>query len=112
MGFAFVSCSSDDKDDGGNSIEVVESLVGSWKYTFSTGYQLVTFKSNGKGTFLEVDEEDEDYEEAFTYSYNANSKTLKINRVDDDPEEWQVVSLTSKKLVVLNEDGRVTFTKQ
>ncbi len=114
MGLSFVSCSSDDKDDdGGNNTEVVESLVGTWKCTFSTGYQLVTFKSNGKGTLLEVDEEDEDYEEAFTYTYNANSKTLKINWEDDDPEQWQVVSLTSKKLVVLDEDGgRVTFTKQ
>ena len=55
----------------------------------------------------------EDYEEAFTYTYNASSKTLKINWEDDDPEQWQVVSLTSKKLVVLDEDGgRVTFTKQ
>ena len=114
MGFAVVSCSSDDKDDdGGNNTEVVESLVGTWKCTFSTGYQLVTFKSNGKGTLLEVDEEDEDYEEAFTYTYNASSKTLKINWEDDDPEQWQVVSLTSKKLFVLDEDGgRVTFTKQ
>ena len=114
MGFAVVSCSSDDKDDdGGNNTEVVESLEGTWKCTFSTGYQLVTFKSNGKGTLLEVDEEDEDYEEAFTYTYNASSKTLKINWEDDDPEQWQVVSLTSKKLVVLDEDGgRVTFTKQ
>ena len=114
MGFAVVSCSSDDKDDdGGNNTEVVESLVGTRKCTFSTGYQLVTFKSNGKGTLLEVDEEDEDYEEAFTYTYNANSKTLKINWEDDDPEQWQVVSLTSKKLVVLDEGGgRVTFTKQ
>lgn len=114
IGFAVVSCSSDDKDDdGGNNTEVVESLVGTWKCTFSTGYQLVTFKSNGKGTLLEVDEEDEDYEEAFTYTYNASSKTLKINWEDDDPEQWQVVSLTSKKLVVLDEDGgRVTFTKQ
>ena len=61
MGFAVVSCSSDDKDDdGGNNTEVVESLVGTWKCTFSTGYQLVTFKSNGKGTLLEVDEEDEE----------------------------------------------------
>jgi len=114
MGFAFVSCSSDDKDDdGGNNTEVVESLVGKWKCTFSTGYQLVTFKSNGKGTLLEVDEEDEDYEEAFTYTYNAKSNTLTIYWEDDDPEEWQVVSLTSKKLVILDEDGgRVTFTKQ
>ena len=51
MGLSFVSCSSDDNDDdGGNNTEVVESLVGTWKYTFSTGYQLITFRSNGKGT--------------------------------------------------------------
>ena len=113
MGFAVVSCSSDDKDDdGGNNTEVVESLVGTWKYTFSTGYQLYTFKSNGKGTLVEVDEEDEDYEEAFSYTYNANSKILTIKWEDEAPEDWQVVSLTSKKLVVLNEDGgRVTLTK-
>lgn len=115
MGIAFVSCSSDDKDDdGGNNTEVVESLVGTWKYTFSTGYQIATFKSNGKGTLKEVDYED-DYEDedAFTYSYNANNQTLKISWADGDTDEWQVVSLTSKKFVILDEDGdRVTFTKQ
>lgn len=114
MGIAVVSCSSDDKDDdGGNNTEVVESLVGTWKCTFRTGYQLVTFKSNGKGTLIEVDEEDEYYEENFTYSYNTNSKNLTINWEDDNPENWQVVSLTSTKFVVLDEDGgRLTFTKQ
>ena len=114
MGFAFVSCSSDDKDDdGGNNIEVVESLVGTWKYTFSTGYQLVTFKSNGKGSLKEIDYAAEDYEESFTYSCDSDSQVLKIYWEDEDPEEWQVVSITSKKLVVIDEDGeRMTLTKQ
>lgn len=114
MGFAFVSCSSDDKDDdGGNNIEVVESLVGTWKYTFSTGYQLVTFKSNGKGSLKEIDYAAEDYEDSFTYSYDSDSQVLKIYWEDEDPEEWQVVSITSKKLVVKDEDGeRMTLTKQ
>lgn len=114
MGFAFVSCSSDDKDDdGGNNIEVVESLVGTWKYTFSTGYQLVTFKSNGKGSLKEIDYAGEDYEDSFTYSYDSDSQVLKIYWEDEDPEEWQVVSITSKKLVVIDEDGeRMTLTKQ
>lgn len=114
MGFAFVSCSSDDKDDdGGNNIEVVESLVGTWKYTFSTGYQLVTFKSNGKGSLKEIDNAAEDYEDSFTYSYDSDSQVLKIYWEDEDPEEWQVVSITSKKLVVIDEDGeRKTLTKQ
>lgn len=114
MGFAFVSCSSDDKDDdGGNNIEVVESLVGTWKYTFSTGYQLVTFKSNGKGSLKEIDYAAEDYEDSFTYFYDSDSQVLKIYWEDEDPEEWQVVSITSKKLVVKDEDGeRMTLTKQ
>ena len=114
LGFAFVSCSSDDKDDdGGNNIEVVESLVGTWKYTFSTGYQLVTFKSNGKGSLKEIDYAAEDYKDSFTYSYDSDSQVLKIYWEDEDPEEWQVVSITSKKLVVIDEDGeRMTLTKQ
>lgn len=114
MGFAVVGCSSDDKDDdGGNNTEVVESLVGTWKYNFSTGYQLITFKSNGKGTVKEIDYEAEDYEESFTYSYNPDTQILKMYWEDEEASEWQVVSLTSKKLVVIDEDGELmTCTKQ
>lgn len=114
MGLSFVSCSSDDNDDdGGNNTEVVESLVGTWKYTFSTGYQLITFRSNGKGTLKEIDYAAEDYEDPFTYSYNANNQILKMYWEDEDPSEWEVVSITSKKLVLIDEDGELmTCTKQ
>lgn len=113
MGLSFVSCSSDDNDDdGGNNTEIVESIVGTWKWSDSQGYQLITFKSNGKGTMKEVDE-DGVYEESFSYSYNASKKVLKINWEDDDPVEWTVTSLTSKKLVVKDEKGnKLTLTKQ
>ena len=116
MGFAVVSCSSDDKeDDGGNNTEVVESLGGTWKLEEDAdagGFVLYTFKSNGTGSVKEIGEYDE-VEVSFTYSYNANSKTLTIKWEYEDTEDWQVVSLTSKKLVVLDEDGgRVTLTKQ
>lgn len=114
MGIAFVSCSSDDKDDvGGNNTEVVESLVGQWKYTFSAGYQLVTFESNGKGTLLEIENEKVDYMDAFTYTYDAKSNTLTLYYEDDEPDVWVVVSLTSKKFVVVDEDEYLlTFVKQ
>lgn len=60
----------------------------------------------------EVDEDGE-YEESFSYSYNASKKVLKINWDDDDPEEWTVTSLTSKKLVVKDGEGnKLTLTKQ
>lgn len=113
MGLSFVSCSSDDNDDdGGNNTEIVESIVGTWKWSDSEGYQLITFKSNGKGTWKEVDKE-EVYEDSFSYSYNSSKKVLKINWDDDDPEEWTVISLTSKKLVLENEEGgKITLTKQ
>lgn len=87
--------------------------MGTWKYTFSTGCQLVTFKSNGKGSWKEIDYAAKDYEGSFTYSYDSDSQVLKIYWEDEDPEEWQVVSITSKKLVVIDEDGeRMTLTKQ
>lgn len=113
MGLSFVSCSSDDNDDdGGNKTEFVESLVGTWKKDFSTGYELITFKSNGKGTMKEFDI-DEYHEDSFSYSYNASKKVLKINWDDDYTEEWTVISLTSKKLVVMDEEGnKLTLTKQ
>ena len=113
MGLSFVSCSSDDNDDdGGNNTEIVESIVGTWKWSDSQGYQLITFKSKGKGTMKEVDE-DGVYEESFSYTYNASKKDLKINWDDDDPVEWTVTSLTSKKLVVKDEEGnKLTLTKQ
>lgn len=113
MGLSFVSCSSDDNDDdGGNKTEIVESIVGTWKWSDDEGYQLITFKSNGKGTIEEADEYGT-YEESFSYSYNASKKVLKINWDDDDPVEWTVTSLTSKKLVVKDEEGnKLTLTKQ
>ena len=113
MGLSFVSCSSDDNDDdGGNNTEIVESLVGTWKWSDDEGYQLITFKSNGKGSAKNVDK-DGVYEESFSYSYNASKKVLKINWDDDDTAEWTVTSLTSKKLVVMDEEGyKLTLTKQ
>lgn len=113
MGLSFVSCSSDDNDDdGGNKTEIVESIVGTWKWSDDEGYQLITFKSNGKGTIEEADEYGT-YEESFSYSYNASKKVLKINWDDDDPVEWTVTSLTSNKLVVKDEEGnKLTLTKQ
>ena len=113
MGLSFVSCSTDDIDcNGGNNTEIVESLVGTWKLSDDEGYQLITFKSNGKGTIVEADEYGT-YEESFSYSYNASKKILKINWDDDDPVEWTVTSLTSKKLVVKDEEGnKLTLTKQ
>lgn len=108
MGVTFVSCSKDDDGDD----NVMENLVGTWMHTFSGGYQLVTFQSNGTGTLIEVDFEDEDYEDTFIYSYNANNQTLKIYWEKDDYEEWQLVSITSKELVLMEDGEHVTFTKQ
>ena len=115
VGFAVASCSSDDKDgdEAGNS-ETSESLFGRWKLEEDAdagGFVLYMFKSNGTGSVKEIGEYDE-VEASFTYSYDAKSKILTINW-SYEPEEFLVTFITSKTIVLSDENGdRETWTKQ
>ena len=120
VGFAFANCSSDDdKDDGEDNEELTESIVGTWKCSYDDGYTLITFKSNGKGVMKEIYYPYSEYneEESFTYSYNSSSNVLKMY-FGDELEEYEVVSVTSKVLVIKYydyDDGVSdieTYTKQ
>ena len=45
--------------------------------------------------------------------FNTSSQILIIYWEGEEPSEWQVVSITNKKLVLIDEDGeRMTCTKQ
>jgi len=115
VGFAFVNCSSDDdKDDGGDNKELTESIVGTWKCSYEDGYTLITFKSNGKGVIKDIYSPYPEYneEESFTYSYNSSSNVLKMY-CGDELEEYEVVSVTSKVLVIkyYDYDDGVTYTE-
>ena len=97
----FVSCDDDDDDDS------KASIIGTWRYDYSDGYDLLTFNSNGKGTYSEYYYEGKkellDEVEAFDYIFNESSMTLRM-LFGDEVEIWKVESITSKQLVI---DGDV-----
>lgn len=111
MSLAFAGCS---KDDGGSEegSGTNTSIVGTWKYVFSTGYGLMTFNQNGTGVWVEIDEEYEDVEDVFTYVYNADTKVLSITwSEDNDLDTYHVVSISETTAVILDSE-RKTITLQ
>lgn len=78
--YFLTSCSNDD-DDNNEKTEEVSKIIGSWKYTFSTGYQIYTFYENGTGKMYEYDFEDHSYTDYFEYTYKNN--TLSISWEDE-----------------------------
>ena len=106
-------------DDGnctftkGKATQPTPSLVGTWKYTFSSGYVLLTFSKNGTGLYQEYDHGRwEEEGENFTWTYSGNILTFKNGSYDT--ETARVVSLTSTKLVLKDwpDSGNCTFYKQ
>ena len=97
------------KQGGTNSIP---SLVGTWKYTFSSGYVLLTFNQDGTGVYREYDHGRwEESGDPFTYTYSSDVITF----IDDgDVETARVVELTSTSLVLKDwpDGGNCTFYKQ
>ena len=91
LSIIIVSCS---KDSDSSSIGE-SSIVGTWKYTwydgYESGYELITFKSNGSGTYEEWFYErgqyflEENIEE-FKYKYNASKKELSLTYVEENGE--------------------------
>lgn len=97
------------KQGGTNS---VPSLVGTWKYTFSSGYVLLTFNQDGTGVYREYDHGRwEEEGEIFTYSYSSGIITFIYGK---DVETARVAGLTSNKLVLQNwpDNGNCAFYKQ
>ena len=104
MTISFVGCSDDDNDDASSSI------VGTWVYEEDYGdddyyYEEITFKSNG--TFIVEWEEfyDGDYDsetERGTYELDGNELIVEL---DDEIIFVTVVSITSSKLVLEDEEG-------
>ena len=113
MGLTFAGCSKDDngsEEDSGT----VTSIVGTWKYVFSTGYGLITFNQNGTGVACEYDTDGND-EDPFTYIYDAEAKVLYINWIeetgDDELEICHIVSI-SKTTAIVDDGEGYTITLQ
>ena len=108
MSVGFMSCSKD--DDVKKTGEV--SLVGTWRYDFSTGYVLFTFSQDGTVRCQEYDHGE--WEEDKIYHYTFSNGILRITYEDGrERETIEVISLSDTKLVLEDYDGGVnTFIKQ
>lgn len=102
VGVTATSCGSDDDDDNKKSETTTSGIVGTWKQTFSSGYIILTFNSNGTGSYVEFDSADGNHSQTFSWTMRGNNVAL----VDDDGniETYTVVSLTSTNLIWKYED--------
>lgn len=92
------------------------TLVGTWKYTFSSGYVLLTFNKNGTVIYQEYSHGRwEEQGETMTYTYDSKSGELSFYSYGKTrPETTTVVSLTLTTLVLKDwpDSGNCTFYKQ
>ena len=104
-----VSCGDD--DDDAPTPTTTPSIIGTWRFDYDGGYELVTFKSNGKGTVREYHLWEgglDDDEETFKYVFNPSTMILTITYEDGDVSTCIVTTLTSETMVI---DGD-TYVKQ
>ena len=104
LSVGFVSCGDDDDE---------VSIVGTWRYDDSEGYDLFVFKSDGSGIYEEYEyvgnKAVKDGSEKFTYVFNAGTGVLKVVWEDNDVETFKIVFSSSNKFVI---DGKDVFVKQ
>ncbi|MBR3916990.1 MAG: hypothetical protein IKJ49_07610 [Bacteroidaceae bacterium] len=107
---SLVSCSSDD-DDSTSLSKSDSKLVGIWRHDFRSGAGFYIFQNDGKGYEFEIEEyeiENGDREvdmEYIKYKYNEEDAELIIWEPGDDKEYYEVLKLTSNKLVIKYWDG-------
>lgn len=106
---------NDDGDPGAQSVGSVSALVGQWKYTFSTGYQIYQFNNDGTGYSQEYDTQDGGWHSKhnFTYWYDSNNNKLSIQESGKTVEVYDVLGLSSTTLVINKpgSKGYKSFTK-
>ncbi len=96
----FTGCSDDDGGGANNP------LIGTWKYTFSTGYHLYYFGNNGHGWEQEYD--NGRWGSKHTLKYNYLSSINQIIIVDDEGYTLtiDIISLTSDFLVCRYDESK------
>ena len=108
----FVACSSDDEDDEFST----SSIVGTWKYYFSSGYILLNLEKNGSGYTQEFDWEDGGLGERdmLSYYYDDEKKCYMVIEIEDGEEDgrFPVLNFNDKTLTVRDDEGDLTtFTR-
>ena len=106
-----VSLSSCSKDDSDSSPDLIPSskIIGTWKYSWDSGYNLLTFYDNGTCWDREYDNGRWERDRTGTYEYNAEEGYVILFS-----RKYTVISLTSTKLVLLNwlDSGNITLYRQ
>lgn len=92
---SFNSCKDDDDDDGKKG-----KIEGTWKCTFSTGYVLWTFNSNGTYVWSEKDYASESYTDYGTYVYDNG---VLVCFEGDEEEVWELTWVDKNHFI--DDDG-------
>lgn len=108
--FAFNSCTKDDTSNTNTSDEV--TIIGSWKYSFTDGYVILTFDNDGYMRYYEYDDGEVQSDRYYQYVYSNNLLTLK--REGSSDKNIVVETLSKEKLVLRGwpDGGLCVFVKQ
>lgn len=102
LGVSCTSCSDSDEQESD-----VSGIVGTWKMDDNGDYLIYTFNANGTGIGKEIYQDDDYVDDVWniTYTYNEETKVLKICEEDGDIDIYTVVVLNGNKLIIEDEDG-------
>ena len=108
--FAFNSCTKDDTSNTNTSDEV--TIIGSWKYSFTSGYVILTFDNDGYMRYYEYEHGAVGSDKYYQYVYSNNLLTLK--REGSSDKNIVVETLSKEKLVLRDwpDGGLCVFVKQ
>ena len=99
-----------DPDPDPDPDEKLNELVGTWKYYFSSGYEVKCFNSDGTGYKQEYDEADGGWhsKDEFNYTYYKESgKLIMTDKEENKTYIYKVISLTSEILELEDPDGNL-----
>ena len=91
------------EDEDGTVVNAPQEFFGTWDLYG----EKVTFNSNGTGVWADSDGESE------TFSYTYNNGTVVVTLPYGDTEVWEVMSLSSDRLVAQDSEGNeIVFTRE
>lgn len=99
LSVGFASCKDDDDEEangGGTGVEAgIGNIVGTWRYTFSSGYITFTFNADGTGSDIEIDHASENHGSNFSYVYDGEEGVVVILYDEGYTETYDVVFVNS-----------------
>lgn len=110
-----VSCSKDEENSNSSkSSSTPTSLEGTtWKYTFSSGYITLNFKTDYVGSMKEYDKGELQSDDSFNYTYEAPDGHIMIRQYDGEfyYDEYDF-TVKGNNLTVFDDKEPMVFTKQ